>query len=180
MATVTPDSPARAERTDIAPLKRPDHADYLALLGLTASGGSLPPEVAEVLTMAPVGPLATHGTALRLTARQRRSTNPKPSGAIFASAPDWAYQHPLVRTDPGLSSLLARTAVLIYGVAVAAHRRRQGIARALLTETEHRARTAGYRLTTLIHDPDLTGFYQRLGYVTASQVTIAMPDAVWG
>ncbi|MFC9956021.1 GNAT family N-acetyltransferase [Streptomyces nigra] len=180
MATVTPDFPARAARTDIAPLKRPDYADYLALLGLTASGGSLPPEVAEVLTMAPVGPLANHGTALCLTARQRRSTNPKPSGALFASAPDWAYQHPLIRTDPGLSSLLARCALLDYGVAVTPHRRRLGIARAMLTEAEHRARTAGYRLTTLIHDPDLTGFYQRMGYVTASHVTIAMPDAGMG
>ncbi|MFJ3658833.1 GNAT family N-acetyltransferase [Streptomyces nigra] len=180
MATVTPDFPARAARTDIAPLKRPDYADYLALLGLTASGGSLPPEVAEVLTMDPVGPLATHGTALCLTARQRRSTNPKPVGALFASSPDWAYQHPLTRTDPGLSYLLARTALLIYGVAVTPRRRRQGIARALLTEAEHRARTAGYRLATLLHDPDLTGFYQRLGYVTARQVTIAMPDAGMG
>ncbi|MFD7956051.1 GNAT family N-acetyltransferase [Streptomyces ardesiacus] len=179
MATVMP-HPARAARTDIAPLKRPDHADYLALLGLTTSSGSLPPETADVLTMDPVGPLATHGTALCLTARQRRSTNPKPLGALFASSPDWAYQHPLVRNDPSLSYLLSRTALLIYGVAVTPHRRRQGIARALLTETEQRARTAGYRLTTLIHNPDLTDFYQRLGYITAPQVTIAMPDAGMG
>ncbi|MEU3639934.1 GNAT family N-acetyltransferase [Streptomyces albogriseolus] len=181
MATVMPHPPhPRAARIDIAPLTRPDHADYLALLGLTTSTGSLPPETEEVLTMDPMGPLATHGPALCLTARQRRSTSPKPVGALFASSPDWAHQHPLVRHDPSLSYLLSRTALLIYGIAVTPHRRRQGIARALLTATEHRAATAGYRLTTLIHNPDLTDFYQRLGYTTAHQITIAMPDAGMG
>lgn len=167
----------RTVRTDIAPLTRPDHADYLALLSLTTASGRLPAATGEVLTMNPVGPLSTHGTALCLTARLRRSTNPKPVGAVFASSPDWAFQHPLVQGDPGLSHVLSRTALLVYGVAVAPGRRRQGIARALLTETEDRARATGYRMTTLIHTPDLAPFYERLGYTTAHQVTIAMPDA---
>ncbi|MCX4681386.1 GNAT family N-acetyltransferase [Streptomyces sp. NBC_01433] len=176
---VLPNQP-RTARTDIAPLTRPDHADYLALLALTTSSGRLPAGTGEILTMDPVGPLSTHGTALCLTARLRRSTNPKPVGAVFASSPDLAFQHPLVRADPGLSHVISRTVLLVYGVAVAPARRRQGIARTLLTETENRARATGYRMTTLIHTPDLALFYERLGYTTAHQITIAMPDAAMG
>ncbi|MER5378471.1 GNAT family N-acetyltransferase [Streptomyces sp. NPDC002553] len=160
----------RTARIDVAPLERPDHADYVGLL-------ALPAEAQQILTMDPVGPLATHGTALCLTARLRRSSSPKPVGAVFAASPDWAYQHPLTLDDPGLAHVLARTALLVYGVATAPNRRRQGIARALLTETENRARAAGYRMTTLLHTPELTGFYEHLGYTTARHVTIAMPDA---
>ncbi|MFF8618961.1 GNAT family N-acetyltransferase [Streptomyces sp. NPDC015350] len=176
---VVPGQP-RTARTDIAPLIRPDHADYLALLSLVTSSGRLPAGASEILTMDPVGPLATHGTALCLTARLRRSTNPKPAGAVFASFPDWAFQHPLVQGAPALSRLLSRTVLLVYGVAVAPGRRKQGIARTLLTETENRARAAGYRMTTLIHTPDLAPFYERLGYTTAHHVSIAMPDACMG
>lgn len=99
---------------------------------------------------------------------------------MFASHPEWAYEHLLVQGDPGLSHLLSRAAFLIYGVAVTPRRRNQGIARALLTEAEHRARNTGYRMATLLHRPELTGFYQRLGYTSAHHVTIAMPHAGMG
>src|SRR5690606_21794052 len=91
-------------RIDVAPLKRPDHADYLALLALTTSfGEELPAEAGEILTMEPLGTLFTHGPALCLTARRRRSSNPKPVGAVFASFPDWTSEHPLVQGEPDLS-----------------------------------------------------------------------------
>jgi hypothetical protein len=117
---------------------------------------------------------------LCLTAHPRRSPNPKPVAAVFASYPDWAYEHSLTRDEPGLSELISRTALLVYGLAVIPHRRRQGIARALLTETENRARATGCRLATLLHEASLAGFYERLGYTTAHHVTIAMPHAAMG
>jgi len=165
----------------VAPLKRPDHADYLALLALTTSfGEELPAEAGEILTMEPLGTLFTHGPALCLTARRRRSSNPKPVGAVFASFPDWTSEHPLVQGEPDLSALLSRTALCIYGLATHPRGRGQGIARALLTEAEDRARRNGYRLATLLHTPELACFYRRLGYATAQHVTIALPHAAMG
>lgn len=87
----------------MAPLQRPDHADYLGLLDLTTSGEGLPSEAAEVLTMPPLRAPFTHGPALCLTAKLRRSWSPKPVGAVFGSYPDWAYEHPLAQGDPHLS-----------------------------------------------------------------------------
>jgi GNAT superfamily N-acetyltransferase len=164
----------------VLPLQRPDHADYLALLDLTTSGEGLPCEAAEILTLPPDRAPFTHGPALCLTAKLRRSPNPKPAGAVFASYPDWAYEHALAQDDPHLSHLLSRTAFMIYGIAVTPRRRRQGIARTLLIEAEDRARCAGFRMATLLHTFDLTGFYQRLGYTSAHHVTIAMPHAGMG
>ncbi|WP_225637394.1 GNAT family N-acetyltransferase [Streptomyces solaniscabiei] len=161
-------------------LQRPDHADYLALLALTTSGEGVPRGAEEILQMHPMRRPFTHGPALCLTAHPRRSSNPKPVGAVFSSYPDWAYEHTLTRDEPHLSELISRTALLVYGLAVTPHRRRQGIARALLTETENRARTTGCRLATLLHEPELKGFYERLGYTTAHHVTIAMPHAAMG
>ncbi|MGW8995841.1 GNAT family N-acetyltransferase [Streptomyces zhihengii] len=167
-------------RIDVAPLQRPDHADYIELLELTTVSGHLPPEVRHVLTLLAAQPPSTHGTALCLTARPRRSTHPKPAGALLASFPDWAFHHPLTQNNPALAQVLSRTVLLIYGVATAPTRRRQGIARTLLTEAEDRARTAGYGMTTLLHAPHLTDFYEHLGYTTAHHVTIALPDAAMG
>jgi GNAT superfamily N-acetyltransferase len=173
-------APPRTARIDVAPLTRPDHADYLDLLALTVASEHLPAEVRQVLAMPPEEPPSTHGPALCLTARPRRSTSPKPVGAVFASYPEWAYEHPLTRRDPGLARILARTVLLVFGLATDPARRRQGIGRALLTATEDRARAAGFRMTTLLHTPDLTGFYEHLGYTTARHVTIAVPDAGMG
>ncbi|WP_327411220.1 GNAT family N-acetyltransferase (plasmid) [Streptomyces sp. NBC_01281] len=170
----------RRLRCTVAPLTATDHADYLALLALTADEDRLPAEAGHILTMPPQGPLSTHGPALCLTAHPRRGTDQQPVGALFASYPDWAVEHPLARRSPGLTERLARRALLVYGVAVAPEHRGQGIARLLLTEAEQRARAVGYRMTTLIHTPDLAPFYERLGYVTARHVTIAMPDAAMG
>ncbi|WP_317447647.1 GNAT family N-acetyltransferase [Streptomyces collinus] len=122
----------------------------------------------------------THGPALCLTAWLRRSSAPKPFGAVFASFPDWAHEHPLTRDNPALSELISRTAIFIYGLAVTPHRRRQGIARALLTAAEEKASSTGYRLATLIHGPELAPFYQRLGYTSAHHATIPMPHAALG
>ncbi|MEU6103311.1 GNAT family N-acetyltransferase [Streptomyces flaveolus] len=180
MTSIAVSPTARTARIDVRPLQRPDHADYLALLALTTSGEGVPAGAEEILQMHPIREPFTHGPALCLTAHPRRSSNPKPVGAVFASYPDWAHEHPLTRDQPGLSDLLSRTALLIYGLAVTPHRRRRGIARALLTKTENQARTNGYRLATLLHQPELTGFYQRLGYTTAHHVTIAMPHAAMG
>ncbi|MFG3207381.1 GNAT family N-acetyltransferase [Streptomyces sp. NPDC048192] len=116
----------------------------------------------------------------RWLCRLRRSTNPKPVGVVFASFPDWAHEHPLTRDDPALADLISRTAILIYGLAVTPHRRRQGIARTLLTAAENQARSTGYRLATLIHRPELAPFYERLGYTSAHHVTIPMPHAALG
>jgi len=170
----------RSARVDVAPLQRPDHADYLALLALTTSGEGLRRGAEAILTLPPSRRPFTHGPALCLTARSRRSSNPKPVGAVFASYPDWAYEHPLTHEEPELSELISRTAMLIYGLAVTPQRRRQGIARALLTEAEDQARNTGYRLATLLHKPELAPFYQGLGYTTAHHVTIAMPHAAMG
>ncbi|KOV89872.1 MULTISPECIES: GNAT family N-acetyltransferase [unclassified Streptomyces] len=181
-AAVIPTPPTRRStaRVDVTPLQRTDHADYLALLALTVSGEQLPAAVGNILTMPPFPAPFTHGPALCLTARLRRSPNPKPVGAVLASFPEWAHRHALTQDDPELSALLDRTALCIHGVAVTPRRRKQGIARALLTETEHRARHTGYRLATLLHTPELASFYQRLGYTTAFHVTIAMPHAAMG
>ncbi|MFD7867020.1 GNAT family N-acetyltransferase [Streptomyces sp. NPDC059783] len=170
----------RTARIDVEPLKRADHADYLRLIALSTGTGQLPPEAQHVLSMDPEEPLFTHGPALCLAARLRRSSNPRPVGALFAAFPDWTIQHPLVQDNPPLSQMLAHAALLVYGVAVTPTRRRQGIARALLIETEKLAHAAGYRMTTLIHEPELAPFYERLGYTTDRQVTIAMPDAGMG
>ncbi|MFI0220261.1 GNAT family N-acetyltransferase [Streptomyces lydicus] len=124
---------------------------------------------------AAVGPFQqpfTHGPALCLTARARRTATPV--GAVFAATPEWAYEHPLSRTP--ISAYLVATTISTYGLAVAPGFRRRGIARALLTERESRARGSRYRLATLLHTPDLTDFYQRLGYTTAHRITVALPD----
>ncbi|MFI1701427.1 GNAT family N-acetyltransferase [Streptomyces bobili] len=181
MSTAIASSQSPAVRIDVAPLRRPDHADYLTLLDLITDGESLPAGVDQILALPPFQRPFTHGPALCLTAHPRRSPNPKPVGAVFASLPEWAYEHPLCQSDPALSDLLAHTVISIHGVAVAAHRRRQGIARALLTQAEDRARDAGYRLSTLIHKPELAPFYQRLGYATARHITVVVPpDAALG
>ncbi|MEU5241686.1 GNAT family N-acetyltransferase [Streptomyces lydicus] len=172
--------PPSTTRIDMVPLQRPDHADYLALLALTNPGEQLPAATSDLLTMPPFAAPFTHGPALCLTARPRRSSNPKPAGALFASFPEWASAHALVQGDPQLSALLNRAALFVYGVAVTPSRRGHGIARALLTEAESRARTAGYRMSTLLHTPELTPFYQRMGYTSAHHVTIAMRHAGMG
>ncbi|MEU1519123.1 GNAT family N-acetyltransferase [Streptomyces sp. NPDC005811] len=171
---------SRAARIDVVPLRRADHADYLALLDLTTSGAGVPREAGQILALPPLRALFTHGPALCLSARSRRSSNPKPVGAVFASFPDWAHEHPLTRQDPELSDLLGRTALLVYGLAVTPRCRRQGVARALLAGAEGRARHTGYRLATLIHQPELAPFYRRLGYTSANHVTIVMPHAAMG
>ncbi|MFE5406815.1 GNAT family N-acetyltransferase [Streptomyces sp. NPDC056580] len=173
-------SKTRAARIDVAPLERADHADYLALLALTTSGEGLPPGAEQIITLPPFRRPFTHGPALCLTARLRRSSNPRPVGAVFASFPDWAHEHPLTRDNPALSELISRTVILIYGLAVTPHRRRQGIARTLLTAAEEKARSTGYRMATLIHKPELAPFYKRLGYTSAHHVTIPMPHAALG
>ncbi|MFE7328039.1 GNAT family N-acetyltransferase [Streptomyces sp. NPDC057565] len=137
-----------------------------------------PPKSNRSSPSPPFWKLFTHGPALCLTAHARRTL--KPVGAVFASLPDWTYQHPLCQADPHLSDLLATTALCVYGLAVTPHYRRQGIARTLLTETETRARSTRYRLATLIHKPELAGFYQRLGYTTAHHITVLLPDAAMG
>ncbi|WP_330342631.1 GNAT family N-acetyltransferase [Streptomyces sp. NBC_00557] len=168
----------RTARIDVAPLKKTDHAAYLDLLDLTTSGEGLPAEAAQILTLPPARPPFTHGPALCLTAHARRT--PHPVGAVFASLPDWTLQHPLCQADPDLSDLLGDIALCVHGLAVAPSHRRHGIARALITEAETRARSTKYRLATLLHKPELAGFYQRLGYTTAHHVTIHLPDAAMG
>ncbi|MEU6070629.1 GNAT family N-acetyltransferase [Streptomyces sp. NPDC047082] len=175
--TITP-AQTRSASTGVAPLQRADHADYLALLDLTTSSEGLPGEVGKVLTLPPVRAPFTHGPALCLAAGTRRS--PQPVGALFAARPDWAVDHPLCQNDPQLSQLLDRTALCVYGVAVTPRRRRQGIARALLTQAEDRARSTGYRLVTLIHIPELAPFYQRLGFTTATHITLVLPNSLMG
>jgi ribosomal protein S18 acetylase RimI-like enzyme len=174
-------TPPIPTRVDITPLQRADHADYIKLLSLTTSGERLPvAELKSILAMPSFGGCFTHGPALCMTARLRRTTSPRPAGAVFASLPEWTSEHALTQDDPDLSALLSRTALCVHGVAVAKNRRGQGIARALLTETETRAREAGYRLATLLHKPELAPFYQRMGYVSAFHVTIALPHAGMG
>ncbi|MET9424643.1 GNAT family N-acetyltransferase [Streptomyces sp. NPDC006540] len=64
-------------------------------------------------------------------------------------------------------------------MAVAPGRRGQGIARGLLNEVEGRARSAGFRLVTLLHKPELAAFYRRLGYTTATMSRSPCPTPVW-
>ncbi|MFI9018729.1 GNAT family N-acetyltransferase [Streptomyces griseus] len=164
----------------MAPLSATHHDDFLALLALTTSDSQPLAAAGNILTMPPQGPLNTHGPALCLTAQPRRSTHQSPVGALFASYPDWAAQHPLVQQRPHLTEILNRRALLVYGLAVAPQHRRKGIARALLAETEQRSRAVGYRMITLLHTPDLAPFYQHLGYTTARHITIAMPGSAMG
>ncbi|MER5888039.1 GNAT family N-acetyltransferase [Streptomyces sp. NPDC001941] len=176
----TPTPPRQPQHCSVTPLTPTDHADYLTLLALAYEDSQPPTGVEETLTLPPYGPLNTHGPALCLTARPRHTTNPQPAGALFATYPQWAATHPVVDGKLHLSLALARTALMIYGLAVAPKHRRQGIARALLTETETRARAHGYRMTTLIHTPDLTPFYQHLGYTTAPRTMIVTPYCLMG
>jgi GNAT superfamily N-acetyltransferase len=175
VTTAIASSQSPAARIDVTPLRRADHADYVALLDLTTDGAGLPAGVDQILAVAPFRKPFTHGPALCMTAHPRRSANPKPVGAVFASFPDWATDHPLCQRDPDLSELLLHTVICIYGLAVPTHRRRQGIARTLLTEAEDRARDAGFRLSTLVHKPELAPFYKRLGYTTAHHITVVLP-----
>ncbi|MEU7031594.1 GNAT family N-acetyltransferase [Streptomyces sp. NPDC046275] len=174
--TATASQP-RATRVTVAPLDNADHSAYLALLDLTTDQG-LPAEVAQILSLAPFQHPFTHGPALCMTARTRRATTP--AGAVFAAVPEWAYEHPMSRANSRLSGFLAATNISIYGLAVAPEHRDQGIARALLTKTETLARSTRYRLATLIHEPELADFYQRLGYTSAHHIVILTPDGAMG
>ncbi|MFD4247289.1 GNAT family N-acetyltransferase [Streptomyces sp. NPDC058525] len=163
----------RATRIDVAPLDSADHSAYLALLDLALDQG-LPAEVADILTLAPFKHPFTHGPALCMTARTRRTTTP--AGAVFAAVPEWAYEHPLSQANPRLSDFLAATNIGIYGLAVAPEHRHLGIARSLLAKTETLARSTRYRLASLIHKPELADFYQHLGYTSAHHIVIPTPD----
>ncbi|MFD6335076.1 GNAT family N-acetyltransferase [Streptomyces niveus] len=157
----------------VTSLQSPDHTAYLALLALTTSGDGLPPAAGWTLTLPPGRQPFTHGPALCLTARTRSGT--KPHGALFAASPNWTSEHPLTRNNPELAARLDHTILCIYGLAVAPRHRDRGIARTLVTEAETRARNAGYRLSTLIHKPELAPFYKRLGYTTAHHTAIGLP-----
>ncbi|WP_425472858.1 GNAT family N-acetyltransferase [Streptomyces botrytidirepellens] len=75
-----------------------------------------------------------------------------------------------------LSAALARRIFNIHTIAVAPGCRRQGIARKLIRSAERRARESGFQLAVLEHQPELTGFYTRLGYHAGdSRLLIAMP-----
>ncbi|MFE0778922.1 GNAT family N-acetyltransferase [Streptomyces sp. NPDC058861] len=165
-------SQPRTPRIDVDLLDPADHAAYLALLDLTTDQG-LPAEVADILTLAPFQPPFTHGPALCMTARTRRATTP--AGAVFAAAPDWAYEHPISQANTALASFLATTTIGIYGLAVAPEHRHLGMARALLARTETIARSTRHRLASLIHKPELADFYQRLGYTSAQHIVILTP-----
>lgn len=167
----------RAPRINVAPLDHADHAAYLALIGLSTDHG-LPAEVADILSLAPERQPFTHASALCMTARTRRTTTP--AGAVFAALPEWAYRHPLSQANSRLSNLLAVTTINVYGLAVAPEHRHQGIARALLTETETLARSTRHLLATLIHKPELADFYQHMGYTSAHHVTILTPYGAMG
>ncbi|MFD6471508.1 GNAT family N-acetyltransferase [Streptomyces goshikiensis] len=173
MSRTAPVSRPRPARIDIAPPDPADHAAYLALLALALDRG-LPAEVADILALTPFQHPFTHGPALCLTARTRRTTTP--AGAVFAAVPEWAYTHPRCRANPRLSALLAETNIGIYALAVAPEHRHLGMARALLAKTETIARSARYRMASLIHEPELSDFYQSLGYISAHHIVIPTPD----
>ncbi|MGW6202117.1 GNAT family N-acetyltransferase [Streptomyces sp. NPDC055089] len=167
-------------RITVAPPQATDHTAYFDLLDLTTAGEGIPAEARDTLTLPSAGHPFTHGPALCLAAHRRRKPHSNPVGALFASYPDWAVEHPLTKANPDLAYALQQTTILIYGVAVTPAYRRQGIARTLLTEAETRARSARYRLATLLHTPELASFYQRLGYTTAHHVTVLVPRGALG
>ncbi|MEU9420974.1 GNAT family N-acetyltransferase [Streptomyces sp. NPDC048272] len=164
-------------RFNVAPLDHADHAAYLALIDLATDQG-LPAEVADILSLAPDRPPFTHGPALCMTARTRRTTTP--TGAVFAALPEWAYRHRMTQAYPQLAGFLAATTINVYGLAVAPEHRHQGIARALLTETETLARSTRHLLATLIHKPELTDFYQHMGYTSAHHILILTDHGAMG
>ncbi|MBM9624730.1 GNAT family N-acetyltransferase (plasmid) [Streptomyces zhihengii] len=160
-------------RVAVGPLHDADHAAYLALLDLTTSGGGLPAGIENLITLPGFDPPSTHGPAMCLSAHLRR--HPTPVGALFAAVPEWAMEHTLGTHRARLAGPLSAATISIYGLAVAAEYRGRGIARALLREAETRARATRCRLATLIHEPHLASFYQRMGYTTATQPTVLLP-----
>ncbi|MEU6071902.1 GNAT family N-acetyltransferase [Streptomyces sp. NPDC047082] len=162
--------PARSE-VAIDAARPADEAAFHALIVSTTPGVPVPLAVASVVHLQP-GPPFTHGTTLALVARTPDS--PQPAGALLAGIPKWVYEHEMC-AGTLLPTVLSRLVFTIHGVAVAPHARGRGIARKLIRAAERRAREADFTLATLEHQPNLTGFYTRLGYHTGDrQLIIAL------
>ncbi|MGC5041098.1 GNAT family N-acetyltransferase [Streptomyces sp. DT73] len=123
-----------------------------------------------VLIHGPQGPLS-HGRALLLVARHRDGHI---VGALTASPSDWIRQHPGL-TQLSHQDAVANRLVTVAGVGVDPAYRRQGVAHALITEAERYLARQGVGLLTLDHKPDLTGFYDRLGFAHGEQLVIHLP-----
>ncbi|MEU5958258.1 GNAT family N-acetyltransferase [Streptomyces sp. NPDC047525] len=96
-----------------------------------------------------------------------------PVGVVVCGPPYWIAR-------PGRMSGLVRRRLVhrlscVHNLAVRPEHRGHGIARALLRETEAAFRNAGYAALTLRHDRDLSAFYQRLGYTSATRLSLMLP-----
>ncbi|MFF3256985.1 GNAT family N-acetyltransferase [Actinacidiphila glaucinigra] len=124
----------------------------------------------------------THGQALCLVARD--TTTGQVVGALAAGAATWIDENPL--TDPAtmrgflLAGLMKYRIAGIHAVAVAPTHHHRGVGRALITAAEQYLRQAGFRLATLLHDPVLTGFYARLGYLSTPLLISFTPGGLFG
>jgi GNAT superfamily N-acetyltransferase len=178
VTTSTPEPPAAALRTRIAPLTPTARGAFLDLLALATPGEPVPLAVKQTVYLLPGRAPFTHGPALCLTATT--SDSDRPVGALLASVPEWAYTHPLCTASPTLARRLQQRVLKINGIAVHPDHRGQGIAHTLLDQAERRARRAGFALTILEHERHmrLTGFYTRCGYTVAdNRLIVAVPGA---
>ncbi|ATM24516.1 hypothetical protein SMD44_p10017 (plasmid) [Streptomyces alboflavus] len=139
---------------------------FCELVSLVDPGQPVPLSVPIALSLRP-GRL-THGHCLCLVAR----VDGKVAGALIASPPRWADEHPL-RASLGIGVLY------IAAVSVFPKYRSQGIASRLLRAAERHSRMAGVRLLTLEHPPGLTGFYTRHGFTAGQErMLVVLPNGV--
>ncbi|WP_030237774.1 GNAT family N-acetyltransferase [Streptomyces sp. NRRL S-350] len=91
-------------------------------------------------------------------------------GLAVCGLAKWMTEAPRV-----LRHQLIRRFATVQVLAVRPDSRQQGIARALLQQTEQSFREAGYQALTLRHGRELTSFYQKVGYTSAARLSLLLP-----
>ncbi|MGP4004816.1 GNAT family N-acetyltransferase [Streptomyces sp. 8N706] len=162
--------PATASPVRIGDARPADTGTYLPLIAATTPGHPLPTNLGQVLSLRP-GPPLSHGPILCLVAK---NTHQHTVGALLGGVPKWVYEHPLCART-ALPRFLKSRIAAIHAVAVHPNHRGQGIARKLIRAAERRFRQAGYQLLTLEHPPELTTFYEGLGYLSDTKLIMKLP-----
>ncbi|MER7671279.1 GNAT family N-acetyltransferase [Kitasatospora sp. NPDC096128] len=96
-------------------------------------------------------------------------------GMVRCGPSPWLTENPQFKAIYGMRRALTAKLSSIGELAVMPAYRKRGIASALLLQAEDDYRASGYRALTLQHDRSLTSFYTKLGYASASRLTLELP-----